>query len=57
MNYCNQRTESPVVHDFPLFASSWVALFMLLRENLHKAGARGALANRSDRTGCADRRH
>ena len=38
MNQCNQRTDGMITHEVPLFASSWVALFVYLRESFIKDG-------------------
>jgi hypothetical protein len=58
MNQVKQRTESEMVNEFPLFASSWVALFHLLRENFTKGGAACcATANDSPSTGFTGNPH
>jgi hypothetical protein len=47
----NRRTEGVVATEMPLFASSWVALFTLLRRNWRHDGPSKRPATISPKTG------
>jgi hypothetical protein len=57
MSRLSQHQEQALGQPVPLFSSSWVALFVLLRENLSKGGAWNAAASVSPKTGYMDGPH
>ena len=57
MNRVSQHHEQALEQPFPLFSSSWIALFVLLRENLSKGGEWNSSTNVSPKTGYMDGPH
>jgi len=57
MNQLKNSMNSVVVHPVPLFASSWVALFYLLRTSFMKSGSESEAESKIDGKGVDDTRH
>jgi hypothetical protein len=57
MNEMKDSMTGVDVHPVPLFASSWVALFCLLRSNFAKSRNEADAAIDPDRTGSGDTQH